>query len=66
MRMSLLLAHMGDSTYRNSLLFRLVNFHKKEFSRKIIFGQTKWNENFMWCALIEKIAPRAKEMAGEK
>ena len=37
---------------------------------KIIFAQTKLNENnftsSVWCALIEEIAPRAEEMAGEK
>ena len=37
---------------------------------KIIFGQTKLNENNftsrMWWALIEEIAPCAEEMAGEK
>ena len=57
------------TTYRNSLLFRLVNFRKKIYLRKIIFGQTKLNENnftsCVWCALIE-IAAHAKEMAGEK
>ena len=38
--------------------------------RKIIFGQTKLNENnftsHVWWALIEEIAPRAEEMADEK
>ena len=42
----------------------------KKYSHKIIFGQTKLNENNftsrMWWALIEEIAPRAKEMAGKK
>ena len=53
----------------NSLLLHLVNFRKKKYSRKI-FGQTKLSENNftsrVWCALIEEIAARAKEMAGEK
>ena len=38
--------------------------------REIIFGQMKLNENnftsCVWWALIEEIAPRAEEMAGEK
>ena len=42
----------------------------KKYSRKIIFGQTKLNENNftsrVWWALIEEIAPRAKEMTDEK
>ena len=42
----------------------------KKYSCKIIFGQTKLNENNftsrMWCALIEEITPCAEEMAGEK
>ena len=42
----------------------------KKYSRKIIFEQTKLNKNnftsHVWWALIEEIAPRAKEMAGEK
>ena len=55
--------------YRNSLFFRLVNFRQKKYSCKIIFGQTKLDENnftsrVRW-ALIE-IAPRAEEMACEK
>ena len=37
-----------------------VNFRKKKYSCKIIFGQTKLNENNflsrVWCALIEEIA----------
>ena len=53
-------------TYCNSLFFRL----KKKIPHKIIFGQTKLNENnftsrVRW-ALIEEIAPHAEEMAGEK
>ena len=38
--------------------------------RKIIFAQTKLNEknftNRVWWALIEEIAPHAKQMAGER
>ena len=56
--------------YRNSLLFRLVNFCKKNIRIKIIFIQTELDENnftsHVWWALIEEIAPRAKEMACEK
>ena len=52
--------------------FRLVKFRQNKYSRKIIFGQTKLTENnftsrvwWAW-ALIEEIAQRAEEMAGEK
>ena len=45
-------------------------FLSKKYSRKIIFVQTKLDENnftsCMWWALIEEIALRAEEMAGEK
>ena len=45
-------------------------FSLKKHSRKIIFRQTKLNENnftsHVWCALIEKIAALAKEMTGER
>ena len=55
--------------YRNSL-FSSSKISLKKYSHKIIFGQTKLNENnftsHVWCALIEEIAPRAEEMAGEK
>ena len=56
-------------SYRNSLLFRLVNLRPKKYSRKIIFAQTKLNENNftsrVWWALIEEIALRVEEMACE-
>ena len=57
-----------NTTYCN---FRLDKFSSKKYSRKIIFAQTKLNENnfftsCVWWALIEGIAPHAKEMAGEK
>ena len=42
----------------------------KKYSRKIIFGQTKLNENNftsrLWWALIEETTPCAEEVAGEK
>ena len=55
--------------YRNSLFFSPSKFSSKKYSCKIIFGQTKLDENnftsrVRW-ALIE-IAPRAEEMACEK
>ena len=56
--------------YRNLLLFRLEKFSSKKYSGKIIFIQTKLDENNftsrVWWALIEEIARHAKEMACEK
>ena len=55
--------------YRNSLFFLPSKFSSKKYSHKIIFGQTKLDENNftsrVWWALIE-IAPRAEEMVCEK
>ena len=50
--------------------FSSSKFSSKTYSRKIIFAQTKLNENNftsrVWWALIEEITPRAEEMACEK
>ena len=48
----------------SSKILSKIDLHKN------IFGQTKLNENNftsrVWWALIEEIAPRAEEVAGEK
>ena len=50
--------------YHNLLFFRLVNFREKKYLHKIIFAQTKLDENMftshVWWALIEKFALRAE------
>ena len=58
------------STYYRNLLFSSSKISLKKYSRKIIFGQTKLNENDftsrVWWALIEETTPRAEEITGEK
>ena len=69
---------MADATQKSEvfsvfiILCTIIRFLSSKISSKkyLIFGQTKLNENNftsrVWWALIEEIAPRAKEMAGEK
>ena len=55
--------------YRNSL-FSSGKISSKNISHKVIFGQTKFDENsftsHVWWALIEEITLCAEKMAGEK
>ena len=56
----------GCSMHHNSL-FLSSKISTKIYSREIIFRQTKFTcTSCVWWALIEEIAPHAKEMAGEK
>ena len=56
-------------TVIRSFFFSSSKISSKKYSRKVIVGQTKLNENNFtsrgW-GFIEEIAPRAEEMAGEK